>query len=471
MVGPDFHSPSAPEVKRYTSRPLPAKTVESNVAGGEAQRFLAGRDLPAEWWKLFHSPAINQLIAQGIKNSPNITAAYAALKQAEENLRAQIGNSMYPAVDASGFAQRQRFSTFGIGGQQGGLTFNLFNTSVNVSYVPDVFGGARREIESLRAQVDYQQFEVLAAYLTLTSNIATTAITMASYQTQIDATKKLIKAEQDLLAIMKKQYRLGGISQADILSQETLLEQSIATLPPLEKSLAQSQHALAVLIGNFPDTPMPVIKLDSLKLPGNLPVSLPSCLVRQRPDILASEAQLHSASAQIGVATANLFPQFTLSGMYGFTNIRLSDLFTHQSTVWQLMAQAAQPVFHGGALLAERRGAIAFYQQAEAQYQQTVLQAFQNVADTLRALEMDAKSLQAESRAESAAKNSLLLTQQQYRLGGTSYINLLNAQQQYEQTRIARIQAQAMRFNDTVALFQALGGGWWQNTESRMKNK
>lgn len=461
MLGPNFRSPSAPPVKQYTEKPLPAKTAETPGSGGNAQFFLKGKDIPAEWWKLFHSPEINKLVSQGLKNSPNLTSAYAALKQAQENLNVQIGNTMYPAVDANAYALRQRYATAAVGIPMGGITFDLYHASVNVSYMPDVFGGARREIESLRAQVDYQQFELMAAYLTLTSNIVTTAISVASYQAQIEATQGLIKSQQGLLGILNKQYQLGGISQESVLTQKTLVEQTNAGLPPLQKSLAQSKHALAALVGTFPDRKMPHIKLDALKLPSHLPVSLPSNLVRQRPDVRAAEALLHSACAQIGVATANLFPQFTLTGTYGWTNIKLSQLFTPGSNVWSLIGQVAQPIFRGGALRAQRRAAIAAFQQAAAQYRQTVLLAFQNVADTLTALETDARSLQAQKRAEEAARGSLVLTQNQYRLGGTSYINLLNAQQQYEETRINRIQAQAARYSDTAALFQALGGGWW----------
>lgn len=462
MVGPNFHSPASPKVKRYTESPLPAKTVHPSGAGGQAQTFLTDKDIPLIWWELFHSPVINQLIHCGLAKNPSLASASAALRQAQENLNVQIGNSMWPAVDALGFAQRQRFSELQIGvPNPAARTFNLFYASVNVAYTLDVFGKARREIESLRAQVDYQQFQEIAAYLTLTSNIVTTSINIASYQAQIEATLKLIKAQQNILTILNKQYHLGGVSNANVLTQQTLLEQSKATLPPLQKNLSQAKHALSALVGAFPDDRLPVINLDKLKLPTHIPVSLPSNLVRQRPDVRASEALLHSACAQIGVATANLLPQITLNGSYGWLNTSLSNLFSGKNVVWSIMGQVVQPIFHGGALFAQRRAMIAAYQQAEAEYRQTVLQAFQNVADVLRALETDAQALQAQTRAEDSARRSLNLILAQYRLGGTSYINLLNAQQQYQQTRISRIQAQAIRYSDTAALFQALGGGWW----------
>ena len=461
MVGPNFRSPPPPPVKRYTETPLPKKTVRSHSAGGNEQTFVSNEDIPIIWWELFHSKAINQLIRVGLANNPSLASAVAALRQAQENVKVQVGNSLWPAIKTVDGAERQRFSLAIFGQAPQGFTFNLYNPAFNIAYTLDFFGGARREIESLRAQVDYQQFQLIAAYLTLTSNIVTTAVNVASYQAQIDATVALIKLEQGVFEILKKQYTLGGISNADVLTQQTTLEQTKASLPPLEKSLSLAKHSLSALVGAFPDGPLPVINLNSLKLPKTIPVSLPSNLVRQRPDVRASEALLHAASAQIGVATANLLPQFTLTGSYGWVNTSLIDLFIRQNTVWSVLGQISQPLFQGGALFAARRGKIDAYQQADAQYRQTVLQAFQNVADSLRALETDARTLQAQALAEKAAREALNLTLAQYKLGGTTYINLLNAQHQYLQTRINRIQAQAARFTDTAALFQSLGGGWW----------
>ncbi|QMT61356.1 efflux transporter outer membrane subunit [Legionella sp. PC997] len=461
MVGPNFHTPKPPKVQKYTEKPLPKKTVSTSGAGGQAQTFLTNKDIPILWWELYHSPEINHLIHMGLTNSPNLASASAALREAQENLKVQIGNSMWPSIDASQMVQRQRYSGVQIGIPGDSLTFNLVYTSFNLSYTLDVFGGARRQIEALKAQVDYQQFQVIATYLTLTSNIVTTAVAVASYQAQIEATVDLIKAEQGLLNVLNNQYRLGAVSRENVLTQETLLEQTKATLPPLQKSLSQAKHALSTLVGTFPEVTLPMVRLDRLKLPTELPVSLPSNLVRQRPDVRASEALLHQACAQIGVATANLFPQFTISANEGWLNTSFSRLFTKKNEVWALTGQVMQPLFHGGALWAQRRSAIAAYQQTAAQYKQTILQAFQNVADVLRGIETDARTLQAQIKAENAARAALNLTLKQYRLGGVSYINLLNAQQQYQQTRISRIQAQAVRYSDTAALFQALGGGWW----------
>lgn len=463
MVGPNFRKPPAPAVKKYSEpgTPLPKKTVSSKVIGGEQQTFLTDADIPLAWWELYHSEAINKLIRAGLKNSPNLAAASAAIAEARENVKEQIGSSLFPAIDTVNRAQRQRYSTVAIAGGNNAATFNLYNPTLALSYTFDVFGGARREIESLRAQVDYQQFELLGAYLTLTSDIVTTAVSIASFQEQIRATQDLIKIQTGVFEVLNKQFQLGGIAKSDVLTQQTTLEQTKATLPPLQNSLSQAKHALSALVGEFPDGPLPEIQLATLKLPKNIPVSLPSNLIQQRPDIRASEALLHAACAQVGVATANLLPQLSMTSNYGWINTSLNNLFIPQHVVWSTLGQAAQPLFRGGSLLAARRASIAAYQQAAAQYKQTVLVAFQNVADSLRAIETDARTLQAQVRAENSAREALNLTMTQYRLGGINYINLLNAQNQYQQARINRIQAQAARFTDTALLFHALGGGWW----------
>lgn len=459
-VGPDFHSPTAPNVTGYTTKPLSKKTASTTGAAGTAQQFVANQDIPAQWWTLFRCQTLNYLITTGLNNSPTITAAQETLKQAQETFTAQTGNAFFPAITAGSGLTRQRQSAATTLTKTPN-TFNLYNTSVDVSYTLDVFGGARREVEAAGAKVDYQRFELEAAYLTLAGNIATTAITVASLQAQIQATNELIQAQQTSFNILQKQLNLGGASSQDVLAQQTQLAQTRATLPPLEKSLAQAQHALSVLVGALPNQTQPQINLNQLHLPANLPVSLPSALVRQRPDVRASEALMHAASAQVGVDTANLFPKFSLTGSYGSQANTASQLGSPANLAWNFGGQLLQPLFNGGALRATRRASIAAYKAAAAQYHQTVLQAFQNVADSLRAIETDAQALRAQVQAETAAQKSLHIAQQQYRLGGVSYLALLNAQLQYQQTRINRIQAQATRYIDTAALFQALGGGWW----------
>lgn len=475
LVGPDFASPEPPKVNHYTKPPWPCRTANAPGHGGASQQFILAKYISAEWWRLFHSSKINKLICQGITNSPNLRAAKATLLEAQENLSAGIGNNLFPNIAAQVTAQRgsntgffnssnatnNSVTTSGIPSS----VFNLFNASVNASYLLDFFGGMRRQIQGLQSQVEYQYFELRAAYLSLTSNIVITAITVASLHRQICVTKQLIREQAQQLAIIKKQFDLGGVSQIEVVAQQTQLAQTQATLPPLEKSWAQTRHLLAILVGAFPSERhiIPSLDLNELHLPTKLPLSVPSALVRQRPDVRAAEALWEAANAQIGVATANLYPQFTLSGSWGKSNSVGSQVFGSQSNLWNIGGALFQPLFRGGALLAERRAAIAAYDAAAAQYREVVLQAFKNVADTLRAIEADAREMRAQKQAETAAYANLYLVKQQFYLGGVSYLSLLDAQRQYQQTRISLVQAEASRYADTAALFQALGGGWWNS--------
>jgi NodT family efflux transporter outer membrane factor (OMF) lipoprotein len=466
-VGPDFRRPALPEAKTFTDTALAQETASSPGIGGDAQRFVPGQEIPAQWWTLFQSKSLDSMIRQALADSPTLAASQAALRQARENRLAQLG-ALFPAVDGNFSANRSKFTgaSFGQPNQPGGI-FSLFNASVGVSYTLDLFGLTRRGLEELKAQVDYQNYLLEGANLTLTSNIVTAAVQEGSLRAQIRATQEILKAEAEQLDLVETQFQLGGASRADVLAQTAQLSQTRTTLPPLEKQLSQTRHLLAILTGKPPGdaATLPAFELTDLKLLRELPVSLPSVLVRQRPDILASEELLHSASALIGVATANMFPKLTISGNYGSQATRVTDLFSGGTSIWSIGAALVQPIFHGGELSAKRRAAIAAYDQAEAQYRQTVLQAFQNVADVLRALEKDAETLKAQSDAEGTARESLELARSQYELGAVSYLVLLNAQRQHQQARITLAQAQAARFADTAALFQALGGGWW-NRES-----
>ncbi len=476
-VGPDFRPPDPPVVQGYTPDPLPGETASTpeNVSGA-AQRFLDGKEIAAEWWKLFRSESLDALIRQALADSPTIAAAQARLREAEENLRARGGTVYYPSVDGDFSVGRSR-STGASYGQPSAdpSTFTLFNATVNVSYTLDIFGGNRRELEALRAEVDYQRFLLEGAHLALTANIVTTAVKEASLRGQVDATAEIVSLMEKQLELVESQYLVGAVSRSDVLVQYTLLAQVRATLPPLEKELALTRHQLAVLAGRLPgEGGIPVFDLQGLELPVELPVSLPSSLVRQRPDIRASEELLHAACAQVGVATANLYPKITLSGSLGTNAVKIEDLFSSGSSIWSLGAGLLQPLFHGGELSAKRRAAIAAHDQAIAQYRETVLEAFRNVADSLRALEADARTLRAQADAELAARETLELTQEQFRLGAVSALSLLVAQRLYQQAHISLVQARAARFADTAALFQSLGGGWWnraQQTETVAKSE
>jgi NodT family efflux transporter outer membrane factor (OMF) lipoprotein len=462
-VGPDYRPPPAPDVQTYTEKPTPAETVSAPGLGGAAQRFVDRGNIPAQWWTLFHSEALDQLIRRALADSPTLAAAEAALRQARENLRARTGTVAFPSVDGSFSAVRQKVTGAGNGLPEGaGSTFSLFNASVGVSYVLDVFGGGRRELEALRAQVDYQRFLLEGAHLTLASNIVTAAIREASLRGQIRANEEIVASELQQMEMVERQAALGGAAQSDVLAQQAQLAQSRAVLPVLERELGQTRNLLAVLSGSLPtDAALPEFRIEAFRLPVELPVSLPSSLVRQRPDIRASEELLHAASANVGVATANLYPQISLSASMGANALRIEDLFSAGTSLWSIGAGLLQPLFRGGELRAKRRAAIAAYDQALALYRETVLQAFQNVADVLQALEANARTLRAQADAEAIARDSLNLTEKQFHYGAANYLTLLNAQRQHQRALIILVQAQTARFADTAALFQALGGGWW----------
>jgi NodT family efflux transporter outer membrane factor (OMF) lipoprotein len=466
-VGPNFVKPAPPDVDGYTAKPLPSVTSSADVSGGKQQRFVQGADIPGEWWTLFHSKALNALIERSLKANPNIKAAQAALKVARENALAQRG-AYYPSVAASfSGAQAKTSSVIAPVPASNALYYNLFTPQVAVSFVPDVFGLNRRTVESLDAQTEAQRFQLAATYITLSSNVATAAIQEASLRRQIDATHQLIDINKKMLDVLRRQLSAGYVGRLDVAAVEAQLAQVIATLPPLQKQLAQQRDLLAALSGGFAaNGPAETFALSSMELPGALPVSLPSKLVEQRPDVRQAQENLHSASAQIGVAVANRLPNFALTGSAGSDALAIGQLFAPGAGFWTLGETVTQPIFQGGMLLHRERAARAAYTQAAEQYRSTVLTAFQNVADTLAALEQDAKALKAASDAEHASKITLDLIGKQLNAGYANYLALLNAEQGYQQALINLVQAQANRYSDTAALFQALGGGWWHRPDA-----
>lgn len=466
-VGPDFHRPAAPAVSGYTAEPLTPLPPQVGYTASEAQRFVEQQDIPAQWWTLFHSPQINSLVEQALKANPNVHAAEAALRVAMEEYQAQRGIYL-PAVQANASSSRQRNA---VGTPAPTLTsseplFNLYTAQVSVSYVLDFFGGNRRQIESSAAQAAYQRFELEATYLTLSANVVTAAIQEASLRAQIDATGEIVRIESEVLLRMRKQLELGSIAESDVLAQQSALAQAEATLPGLNKQLASQRTLLAALAGDFPDQePAARFELAALQLPSDLPVSLPSRLVNQRPDIRAAEEQLHAASAQVGVALSNMLPQVTLSAGAGSSATSTAALFAAGNNFWSVAGGVAQPLFAGGSLLHHKRAADAALQQAAAQYQATVIAAFENVSDSLRAIQFDAATLEAQTRAERAATETFHIARQQVDLGSVSPLALLSAEQSYQQAHLARMQAVAARLRDTATLFQALGGGWWNRQD------
>ncbi|MGD0886111.1 MAG: efflux transporter outer membrane subunit [Thermodesulfovibrionales bacterium] len=464
-VGPNYHRPTTPDVDRYTPQPLPAQTASVEVKGGEAQRFVQDMDIPGQWWTLFHSKPLNDLIEQTLKANPDLEAAQAALRVAWENVYAQQG-ALFPSIQANFNPTRQKISdelTSPLANNSN--IFNLHTAQVSVAYVADVFGGTRRQVESLKAQADSQRFQLEATYLTLTSNVVAAAIQEAALRGQIAATKRIIDIQSRSLELLKRQYELGQIASGDVAAQEAALAQVQSTLPPLEKQLAQQRDLLARLAGRFPsESLVEEFELSALQLPQELPVSLPSKLVAQRPDVGSAEEQLHSASAAIGVSIANRLPNITLSADWGSSATAISQLFTSGTGFWTLAANLTQPIFQGGTLLHRQHAAEASYDQAAAQYRSVVLTAFQNVADTLHAIQSDAAALKASVAAEHAAAKSLAIARSQLELGQISSLTLLNAEQTYQQAMVNLVQALANRYADTAALFQALGGGWWNRS-------
>jgi NodT family efflux transporter outer membrane factor (OMF) lipoprotein len=459
VVGPNFVRPAAPDTDRYTRELQSEATVKAN---GQTQHFTNSNMLSADWWKLFQSPELNALVNQAITNNPTLKASEASLLQSQDSMRAGYG-VFFPQIQATTGVSRQRTAApQGQGLQTNSRIFNLITLSSSVSYALDVFGGARRSVESLRAQADYQRYENVAAYLMLSANVVNTSIARAAYAGEIDITQQLIKLEKEQLRLTQAQVHAGTSPYANVLGIQSLIAAQQASLAPLEQNLSQTQHLLATLEDEFPSqADLPDIDLNKLSLPIDLPVSLPSELVNQRPDILAAEAQMHVASAKIGVATALMFPSFSLDGTFGVSGSNFGNLTAASGKFWSIGPTATIPLFQGTTLWFGRRAAIDAYQQSRAYYRQTVLSAFAQVADSLKGLEHDAQGLQAQVEAKRAAEEELKLLQANYRAGLVDYLAVLTADIQFHETSIAYLQAVAQRYQDTVALFVALGGGWW----------
>ncbi len=472
-VGPDFKQPDAPKTSSYTETTLSKKLATApGVPGGGDQEFVEGADIEAQWWELYKSPELDALIKKALEQNPNLGAADAALRAAQENVNAQIGGQYFPAIGVGANALRQKQPSAVYGMNYGSDTYNLYNTSVNVTYKLDVFGGARRAVEGARAQAEVAQFQLEGAYLSLTANVVTSAVKEAALRAQMQATEEILKAQTNLAEVTEKQLIIGTVSKVDVTSQRTLVSNSQVDLFNYERNLAFARNQLAVLVGEIPSNAnIAKFDLTNLHLPEKLPLSVPSSLVRQRPDVRAAEAQLKAQNAFVGVATANLLPQFNITGSIGAAALTSNGLFGPNSALWSLGGGILQPLFQGGQLLAQRRGAIANYELAAFQYQATVLNAFQEVANALRALETGAQALKAASDAERYAYETLDLVQQQYKLGTASYLAVLYYQNQYQQAKVKSVAAQATRFSDTAALFAALGGGWWNREGPAFKPK
>jgi NodT family efflux transporter outer membrane factor (OMF) lipoprotein len=457
-VGPDFHRPAPPDADRYTVEAMPQATV---AADNQTQRFTPGAALAADWWRLFQSAQLDAVVRQALANNPTLQAAEASLRQSQHQLRAGYG-VFFPQAAAELDATRERVVPLQEGLQAPAHVFNLVTLSGTISYALDIFGGERRTVEGLKAQVDYQRYTSQAAYLTLSANVVNAIIARAAYVAEVRATEQLIELQQQQLKSTDVEVRAGTAPYSDVLSLRSLIAANQATLAPLKQQISHTEDLLATLEGVVPPkATLPDIELSGLSLPADLPVSLPSDLARQRPDILSSEAQLHAASANIGIATAAMFPSVSLSGTYGGAASSFGNLSAASNRFWSIGPSAAIPVFQGGKLWYGRKAAIDAYQVAQATYRQTVLDAFAQVADSLKALEHDSQALQAQVDAQRAAEEALGLLQVSYRAGLVAYLNVWAADVQFHEATIGYLQAVAQRYQDTVALFAALGGGWW----------
>jgi NodT family efflux transporter outer membrane factor (OMF) lipoprotein len=487
-VGPRYHRPEAPPNAGYAPAPLLETSASAPFHGGEAQRLVNGRDIPFEWWELFKSPALNALVERAFKANPTVTAAQAALVQAQELVYAQRG-FFFPTFDANYNFQRTKiagnFTVDDSPGTQGNgdnlnpplldlkhfphtapLYYNYHTAQLTVGFVPDVFGANWRQVETLAAQTDAQRFALEATYVTLASNVVAAAIQEASLRAQLEATRQIIEADTKSLQILRDQFRLGLAMRIDVAAEEAVLGQAKMLLPPLQRQFEQTRDLIRALVGNLPNQEVPeTFEIDALQLPAELPLSLPAKIIEQRPDVRAAEAQLHAANAQVGVAVAAMLPQFSITGNVGGNADQFSWMFRSGGPFWTIVGGVSQPIFEGGTLLHRKRAARAALQQAAAQYESTVIAAYQNVADTLHASLSDAERLAADVEAENSAKVTYDLTRRQMEVGYVNYLALLSAETIYNQTLLTRVQAQATRYGDTIALFQALGGGWWNRKE------
>ena len=465
-VGPDFKKPDTPAVSAYTPAPLANPVAAPGVVAGDAQTFVQAADVGGDWWSAFRSPALNTLVEQALKNNSDLKAAEATLRQAHETASAQKG-AFYPQLSAGFNASHQENpASLAPVPATNALQYDLFTPSLTISYMPDIWGLTRRTVESYQAQADAARYQMLAAYTTLVNNVIATAVQLAATQGQIEATRGVIEAEKKSVTILQYQKDKGYASGLDLATQVTQLAAAEASLPPLIKQEAAFHDQLAVLTGKFPaEAPPETLKLSDLTLPADLPVSLPAKLVSQRPDVMQAEANLHAASAGVGIAIANRLPNITLTGNAGSTALVLNQIMQPGTEFWTVAGGLTAPLFQGGTLLHQERGARAALEAAEAQYRSAVLGAFQNVADTLVALEQDGAAVKSAADADTAAKKALDITQRQLQDGYSNTLGLITAQQAYQQAEITLLQAQSTRFADTAALFQALGGGWWHRTD------
>ena len=460
-TGPDFPAPAAPAAAGYGAGE-DAKTAEARGPGGVAQHFDSAAEVPGPWWELFRSEALDADVETALTNSPTLAQALAQLRRAQAEYSAAAGGLRYPAADADLSAARKKVNpeAMGMTGVPEPDPFSLFNASVSVSYAFDLFGKNRRTLEALKAQVDRREIELAGARQTLAANVVLAHIRLAETEKRLAVARAIVAARQEQLNIARKRWEAGGISAADLELQGLALAQAQAAMPQLEQQRGRLGRQLAVYLGREPaEAVKKPLELDDLRLPEEVPASLPAEVAKQRPDIRAAEAVWRQACANVGVATADLYPRIALTASLGSQTTEAGDLLGSLN-VWSVGADLMQPVFHGGELRAKRRAAVAAYDEAAAAYRETVLRGLQEVADALQALQTDARELAARSDAANHARVVLDTAAQQQEKGGLSQAALLDAKIRQLQAESDRIPAQAARLADTAALFHALGGRW-----------
>jgi NodT family efflux transporter outer membrane factor (OMF) lipoprotein len=455
-AGPKFQRPTAPVVDRYLAAALPQTVGEGS---GQSQHLSEGATPDPQWWRQFHSDALDQLVQRALRDNRSLASATATLEQAQELLQARTGSRL-PQLNGTAGSGRQKYGAQFLGPLPKPPPFTYFSIGATVSYTLDYTGGVGRAIEQQRAFAEYQQHQLDAARLAVTGNTVMQAVQAAALRAQIHTVEELLDRDRETLQLVQVAFDAGSVSRLDVTTAQSQLASDMTLLPTLRESLGVAEHALAVIVGSTPaQAAVPALELTQLTLPAELPISVPSELAHRRPDILAAEAQLHVATAAVGIAAGNLYPHLTLSASTGQQSIAAGDIFNSDSKVWSLAAGLVGPLFNGGTLRAEKRAAVAGMQANAANYEQTVLTAFAQVADSLQALDQGAAQLQAQAAAESAGRETSDMTRKAFAAGEINVLQVLDAERRYQQARLGYVRAQAQRYIDTVQLFLALGPG------------
>jgi NodT family efflux transporter outer membrane factor (OMF) lipoprotein len=458
-VGPNFHEPKPPDTSGYLHPSSDAAPVQPQAR--DVQNISQGADLAGEWWQLFHSAQLDEVVRSSIAASPTLVAANATLAEAREEVTVARA-AFLPSVSATAGAQRASAGAIRTPGT--GATANLYSIGLSTSYSLDIFGGTRRAVEQQQALADFQRNQLAAAYLTLTGSVVNEVLTIASTRLQIATTEELIASDRKNLALTQRAYDVGIVPRSDVLTADSQLAADLTQLPTLHKQLDQAYDSLAVLAGSAPSAwQVQPFDIEQFTLPRDIPLSLPARLVRQRPDVLAAEMQLHAASAAIGVAVAQEFPDISLSASISREALRAADLFHRFDTLWAAGGSLTQPLFKGGALRAQVRAARDAFKAEAASYQAVVLEALGQVADDLWALQYDAQILTVDRHSMDVAFQALKLQQQSYSVGTTTALNLIAAERTYAQARLAYGNARVQQFTDSASLLTAVGGGWWND--------